>query len=383
MADDIVFSLKMAQVDWKEDPIKYVTSPQRPSKSKSVTPTLTLHPTVEEALKRLDAIGFNMASQGDAMQIAKYLADSNILGAISDMTQEEYAQVYSRFIKSGSAGFLAKLSMRQIAQQNDDMVELLHLLLDAGLRMDEYDSAVMVLSELSEAKTPAAPLANQLLQVMQDENLYNEMVAQAAEGAAYQNPPDVPIPSNMPVQPGQPPQPPYKTVMEKEKQVQPGQDAKTMEQMIKEIDQDILEAEDAESKNDLMRYQKQLRDNLSKKQPQSPEVVYQSQPLGMELAQQPQVAPTAPQASISPVAPGESTGVAIYPESSVAKSLGYIAKGGDTVVSYTRRGGPSGRTPQKAKVIGKTSDGKLAVRLVPSGTEDIWDAKADKIHKSM
>jgi hypothetical protein len=184
--------LKMSQtIDWKKDPIGYIKQP-RSNSGIQVTPTLIVYPTVLEALKKVDALGFNISSYWDVVNLMKMHVDPSILGAIEDMSPEEYQSVYTTLIKgstlSGHKG--TRISMNMIVsvphitmraliaqtQNLDEFAELLRLLVDAGFDVTSLRVARYVLTVLGRSNSPFAELAQRLVTVTNDTTAWENAV---------------------------------------------------------------------------------------------------------------------------------------------------------------------------------------------------------------
>ena len=202
MSDEYMAHLKMSQMDWKNNPTDYINRPIS-SPSTTVTPTLQLYPAVLDALKKVEAIGFDISTKPQAQMLLRFLADRSVFGAIQDMTPEEYIQVFSQHVLGMSPNTpeptpsdnqevqmsvgdvtdpgMAKQSIRRLFAQftKQDMTELLQILMDVGFEMNNPEWGQMVLKQLSESKSPASPLAAQMVPLADDKIQWESLVADA------------------------------------------------------------------------------------------------------------------------------------------------------------------------------------------------------------
>lgn len=432
-------TIKMSQIlqDWQENATEYVKGPRDTSKDHMLYIGLT--PAVQETLKKIDAIGFNISTQDQALKVTEWLADPSILAAIMDMTDYEYAEVYSKYVKGTPPppqahdlpsapptvgdvvqGNLGRVSMRMVAQyQHEEMVELIRLLMDAGFRMDDHNTAVLVLGELGASNSPSADMAQHLMRLTSNEALYDQMMNEAAGGAKYQNPTPWSMPSKIPNTPS------YGPLLD---QSMPGRNpiVKTKQE---------LEQENLESQQDLQKHYQEID-----KEVQSPayqEQIRQMQDVPAAPPTPPPTTPAAPPPSMAPPAPtppkapaapalglnyvpgqGGAQGKAkalsemasmysqmqnqlprdvipaiqgetiagVYPEtrqkSDFRKETKVLIRGGEMVAAYDQAPGRV-ENPEEAMVVGKTKDGKLAVFTFPYMQPAIWDVDAREVRKSL
>lgn len=407
-------TIKMSQIkrdDWKQNPLDYVTKPQQTNLER-VTPQLSLAPAVKDALKKLDAIGFDISTLEKAFRITRHLADPSISEAIADMGPTGYATVYSQHIKGTPPpqstppsapptvgdvvqGNIARISMKMLAAyQQEEMAELLRLLMDAGFRMDDPTRAGMILSELSGSNAPSADMARQMVSLTQNPAAYEQLMTQAAMGAQYQNPPkrDYPVVLDQTL----PPSGPVKTKEEVDRER--AIELMEQEEINKQIDEDMQGP----------RYQEQLQNMRTKlpgappptppaapspvtPTPVAPSPAPKAAPLIIDyvpgqggaqgktkammdmVALYPQMQQRLPSGS-TPIQLGDNVGVPVFPEDK-SKKFKLPSKGGEMVVAYD--------TMEEAMIVGKTGDNKLAVFTFPYLQPDIWDVDARQVRRSL
>jgi len=182
----------MSQVNWKKYPNQYIKRPFTDPKGVRVSPKLVVAPAVLNILKKIDALGFSISNYWDVVSLMKMQADPSLLGAIEDMTQEEYQLVYTTLIKGTppSSNPIAKVSMSILgntshltmhtliaqAENIDEFKELLQLLLEAGFDMSKPQIAYLVLIILGRSNSPFASLAQRLSTVARDPTAWGNAI---------------------------------------------------------------------------------------------------------------------------------------------------------------------------------------------------------------